>query len=208
MPPRQLQRVARCDSLRHLHARRHLAPEERRAMFPVSQVHLEANPLTIFENAHPPGPFDGVRELPEYVIPFLVREAFAICLDDAADLSEDQVLHFAEDVSAVLFVRAAQKLKGVDRLHSGKILGQPCCCAGGFAVHDLFEELFNLFRDQVAGRRRVWFDFGNLWTIRVGQGDLGPVLRRSRINSRLLRPGSPPCEGEKQRSRLTAGALL
>jgi hypothetical protein len=42
----------------------------------------------------------------------------------------------------------------------------------------------------------------------VGQGDLGPVLRRSRLNSRSLRPGSPPCEGEKQRSRLTAGALL
>ena len=208
MPPHQLQRVARCDSLRHLHARRHLAPEERRAMFPVSQVHLEANPLTIFENAHPPAPFDGVRELPEYVIPFLVGEAFAICLDDAADLSEDQVLHFAEDVSAVLFVRAAQQRKGVDRLHSGKILGQPCCCAGGLAVHDLFEELFNLLRDQVAGRRRVPLDFGNLWTIRVGQGDLGPVLRRSRINSRSLRPGSPPCEGEKQRSRLTAGALL
>src|SRR5439155_140882 len=83
--------------LRQRNAFWHFAPEKRCPVLLIPQIHLEANPLAVLENAHPPRPFDGVRELPKYVIPFFVRKAFSIRLKDAAYLREYRVFDFAED---------------------------------------------------------------------------------------------------------------
>lgn len=86
-----------------------------------------------------------------------------------------------------LTLPTAEELKGVDRFHGRKVLGQPGRRAGGLAIGNLFEKFFDLSGDQVARRGAVPFDVGDLAAAFVGEHKLGPVVITSGFNGQRTR---------------------
>jgi hypothetical protein len=65
-------------------------------MFAVAQVHLKRNPPIVLPNGHPPRASYVIRELPQDVVPVLIRKTLAVRLNDRVATRPDGLANDAE----------------------------------------------------------------------------------------------------------------